>query len=176
MRAALVILLLVPCLASAQWAIGPSYVEDVQTWYRIFDIHTSKTVGWANGWGMAVRMSSCTDLEIALRTLVAANPQLPAAALGVNALARIDNGVTIPAPYMSNDGAQIPGVDSLMDGNGNKWTLNGTMVLKNGVDTGGRATLLIFRSGVVYAFSTGVWWQWTGSWTKALNGYNPTLE
>lgn len=78
--------------------------------------------------------------------------------------------VTTPTPsQVSPDGTRLPPASQIVDEGSGVWTLNGQTMLRNGVDTGGRGSLILWSGGKIYAIGVdGGWWMYTGgtSWVK----------
>ena len=73
-----------------------------------------------------------------------------------------------PTPTPSTESpnnTRVPPGTQIVDSAGAVWTLSGQIVLRNGVDTGGRGTPLIYCNHLVYVFGQdNQWWRWNGSW------------
>ena len=70
---------------------------------------------------------------------------------------------------VSPDGARLPPATQIIDAGLNVWTLNGTTMLKNDIDSGGRGSLILWYGGNIYAIGVdGNWWMYTGgtSWVR----------
>lgn len=69
-----------------------------------------------------------------------------------------------PATESPNN-TRVPPGTRIVDSVGAVWTLSGQIVLRNGVDTGGRGTQLLYCNHFVYVFGQdNRWWRWNGSW------------
>lgn len=69
----------------------------------------------------------------------------------------------------SPDNTRLPPATQIVDEGSGVWTLNGQTMLRNGVDTGGRGSLILWSGGKVYAIGIdGGWWMYTGGtlWVK----------
>lgn len=65
---------------------------------------------------------------------------------------------------VSADGTRIPSASSIVDASGYTWTLWGSLILRDGAQTGGVGSQVLFSGGRVYAFGAdGNWWLWNGS-------------
>ena len=69
------------------------------------------------------------------------------------------------APTTSADGTLLPPAAQVVDAQGAVWTLNGTVILRNGASAaGGTATKILWTGGSIYVLGTDAnWWQWVGS-------------
>jgi hypothetical protein len=77
---------------------------------------------------------------------------------------------TPPAVPGSPDGTQVPPAPQIVDSQGEVWTLNSGMVLRNGNSAaGGTGVRILYSGGSVYVLSSiaGSWWRWLGTgWTN----------
>ena len=65
----------------------------------------------------------------------------------------------------SPNNTRVPPGTQIVDSAGAVWTLSGQIVLRDGVDTGGRGTPLLYCTRLVYVFGLdNRWWRWNGSW------------
>jgi len=69
---------------------------------------------------------------------------------------------------VSADGARVPPLTTVIDALGGSWTLapgtGSRAVLRNGVDTAGRASVILIWQGSAYVLGDGglIWWKYTG--------------
>ena len=65
----------------------------------------------------------------------------------------------------SPDGTTVPTASQIVDNSGAIWTIgSGSAILRNGVSAaGGDGSQILWKSGTIYVFGGGAWWQWTGS-------------
>jgi hypothetical protein len=65
----------------------------------------------------------------------------------------------------SADGTTVPTASQIVDNGGAIWTIgSGSAILRNGVSAaGGYGSQILWKSGTIYVFGGGAWWQWTGS-------------
>lgn len=73
-------------------------------------------------------------------------------------------------PATSPDGTRLPPATQIVDEGSGTWTLSGSTMLRNGIDTGGRGSLILWWGGKVYAIGVdGGWWLYTGGtlWVKS---------
>lgn len=95
------------------------------------------------------------------------------------ALPTIEPTVTpTPVTPESANKTSVPPEPQIIDAAGDLWTLlpSGWQVLKNGAETGGIGTWLVYCNRIVYAFGTDSnWWQWTGSSWSHFGLTNPCV-
>lgn len=65
----------------------------------------------------------------------------------------------------SPDGSELPPTSPIVDSAGGQWTIDAAKhVLRNGIDTTGQATSLLWLAGLIYCFGLdGNWWKWNGT-------------
>lgn len=72
-------------------------------------------------------------------------------------------------PPVSADGARVPPLSSVIDALGGSWTLapgtGSRPVLRNGIDTEGRGSIILIWQGKAHVLGDGgvTWWRYTGS-------------
>jgi hypothetical protein len=77
---------------------------------------------------------------------------------------------------VSPDGTKLPPVTQIVDSDMGIWTLSGQTMLRNGVDTGGRGSLILWLGGKIYAIGiNGAWWVYLGGTSWASVGGDPSL-
>lgn len=85
--------------------------------------------------------------------------------------------VTTPTPaQVSPDGTRLPPASQIVDEGSGVWTLNGQIMLRNGIDTGGRGSLILWLNGKIYAIGVnGGWWIYLGgtSWGQVSDPTQP---
>lgn len=76
---------------------------------------------------------------------------------------------TSAAQRVSSDGARVPPLTAVIDAVGASWTLasgeDSRPVLRNGVDTEGRGSVILIWQGQAYVLGDGgvTWWKYTGA-------------
>jgi Predicted solute binding protein len=82
-----------------------------------------------------------------------------------------------PSPLsISSDGTRLPPAAQLIDSDRAVWTINGIDMLRNGAETGGRGSLLLWFGGRIYAVGIDSnWWRWIGGtmWERVAG--DPTV-
>jgi hypothetical protein len=77
--------------------------------------------------------------------------------------------LVVPAKVnASPDGTLVPPSTQIVDASGNIWTINNTVLLRNGTGTGGYGTALLWYQGAIYTF--GLDQQW---WIFGASGWQP---
>jgi hypothetical protein len=88
-----------------------------------------------------------------------------------------DLAATAAKAVASADGTAIPPATAITDNSGNRWTVSGGVVYKNGAKAAytSNVTLLLLYGGVVYQQnSAGNWWSWTNNVWKATTNPKKT--
>lgn len=69
-----------------------------------------------------------------------------------------------PTPLtVSPDGTRLPPASQIVDLNRDVWVLSGQTILKSGVDSGGRGSLVLWFEASIYAIGVdGNWWKYLG--------------
>lgn len=140
--------------------VDRAIVGEVWGWVQSFEVRQWTTDGFAHVFGISSVHAPSTPEEIESATVEL-----------------FWNGQATPPPVPPVEPVEpldgITPATVIVDASFNRWTLVGQIIYRNGVDTGGRGSQLIYYEGAIYVFGTdGGWWQWNdgGSWTN----YGPT--
>lgn len=116
------------------------------------------------GTGTTLPSPSPTATATAIPTPTASATPIPA-----------PTATSTPTPDVSADGTRLPPATQIIDFDRGMWTLDNVVMLRNGADTGGRGSLLLWSGGRIYAIGVDSnWWRYVGSGWERVAG-DPTV-
>lgn len=82
--------------------------------------------------------------------------------------------ISVIAQTESPHNTRVPPATQIVDSSGAVWTRTASgRVLRNGANTDGLGSVILYCNRIVYVFGTdSQWWQWTGRWV-AVGGIDP---